>query len=159
MFIVLGLEFLCSAYIGVGNFKTLDDNAYASNKGSHKRLFIYMVTIPEGIAVKKDISGHCLSIQSGKDMDAKPLIKRKKRGSRLSKGALVSEPGRIRKVPKSLGTFHPKRNSVPVLAKVATVLRPSLWAKRLRLYYRLIKPFFMIRLGALGWLPPPPNTA
>ena len=69
--IVLGLEFFRLIDVGVCNFETVDDESYSSDERDNKVFFVYTVTVPEGVAVKKDILRHGSSVNSEEDMDAR----------------------------------------------------------------------------------------
>lgn len=107
--IFLLLKLFCPVNIRVGDFDPVNDDAQASDDLGDERFFFDAVTVAERVPVKQDIAGDGFSIDRKKACTPKRRSDGKKRGSVSSRGALLSEPGRIRYVPKSFGTFQPKR--------------------------------------------------
>jgi len=83
MFIFLGFELLCLRNVCKAHFKTTEYEPCAHHTVAYEWLLIYAVTIPEGIAIKKNISQNPRSTNGGKNMDSKPLVTTKETGIRF----------------------------------------------------------------------------
>jgi formate dehydrogenase maturation protein FdhE len=104
MFIFLGFELLCLINVCKAHFEATEYEPCAHHAVAYEWLLIYTVTIPEGIAIKEDVSQNPRPTHGGKNMDSKPLVTTKETGIRFIKCSVC------------IGRFHPNRSPAPAWA-------------------------------------------
>ena len=85
MFIFLGFELLCLINVCKAHLEATEYEPYAYHIVANKRLLIYAVTIPEGIAIEENVSQNPRPTHSRKSMNSKPVARTKETGIRSIK--------------------------------------------------------------------------
>ena len=77
MFIFLGFEFFCLMNVCKAHFETTEYEPRAHHIVTYEWLLIYAVAVPEGIAIKKNISQDSMPIHSDEKMNSNSMIRGK----------------------------------------------------------------------------------